>query len=87
MCLEIQERDPVYFLPAPRLAWQAALPTVKLDLLASMLLTVEKGITGGICHAIYRYAKTNNKYVKDYDRNKKYSHLNFLWMGNVTKVA
>ena len=35
-----------------------------------MLLTVAKGIRGGISHSIYRYAKTNNKYTKDYDKNK-----------------
>ena len=35
-----------------------------------MLLLVGKGIRGGICHVIYRYAKANNKYVKDYDKNK-----------------
>ena len=29
-----------------------------------MLLIVEKGIRGGICHAIHRYAKTSNKYMK-----------------------
>ena len=27
---------------------------------------VEKCIRGGICHAIYQYAKANNKYMKDY---------------------
>ena len=36
-----------------------------------MLLTVEKGIRGGICHSVYRYAKANNKYMKDYDRKKE----------------
>ena len=36
-----------------------------------MLLIVEKGIKGGICHAIHRYTKTNNKYMKDYDKNKE----------------
>ena len=29
-----------------------------------MLLVVEKEIRGGICHAIHRYAKANNKYMK-----------------------
>ena len=30
-----------------------------------MLLMVEKGIRGGICHATHRYTKANNKYMKD----------------------
>ena len=53
-----------------------------------MLLMVEKGIRGGICHSIYKYAKANNKYIKDYDKNKIviFSILGcilFIWMGNV----
>ena len=32
---------------------------------------VEKGIKGGKCHSIYRYAKANSKYIKDYDKNKE----------------
>ena len=35
-----------------------------------MLLMVEKSIKGGICHSIYQYANANNKYMKDYDKNK-----------------
>ena len=30
---------------------------------------VEKGIRGGLCHAIHRYAKLNNKYMKNSDKN------------------
>ena len=33
-----------------------------------MLLIVEKGIRGEICHAIHQYAKTSNKYMKDYGK-------------------
>ena len=29
-----------------------------------MLFIADKGIRGGICHAIHRYAKVNNKYIK-----------------------
>ena len=36
---------------------------------------VGKGIRGGICHSIYRYARANNKYMKDYDKNKEPSYL------------
>ena len=60
------------FLTAPRLAWQAALKKikVKLDFLTDtdLLLMVEKGIWGGICHRIYQYLK-GNKYMKSYDEN------------------
>ena len=36
-----------------------------------MLLMVKKGIRSGICHAIHRYAKANNKSMKNYDKNKE----------------
>ena len=35
-----------------------------------MLLMVEKGIRGGICHFIYQYGKVSNQHMKDYDKNK-----------------
>ena len=40
-----------------------------------MILMVEKSITGGICHSLYRYVKANNKFMKDYDKNKELSYL------------
>ena len=46
-----------------------------------MLLMVEKGIRGRIWHSIYRYAKANKKYVKDYDKNKELSYLQY-WNAN-----
>ena len=75
MCLEIYELDPSYFYSAPGLAWQSCLKKtgVKLELLTDidMLLMFEKGIRGGMCQATYRYAKADNKYVKNYDENKE----------------
>ena len=47
-----------------------------------MLLIPEKGIGGGICHAICRYAKANNKYMKDYDENEEPSFLEYLDANN-----
>ena len=63
--IEMHELDPAHFLSAPGSAWQACLKKaeVQLELLPDidLLLMVEKEIRGGICHAIHRYAKPNNK--------------------------
>ena len=74
MGLKINELGPAKFLSAPELAWQAALKMkVQLDLLTDidMLLMAEKVIRGGIYHSVYEYVKGNNKYMKDYDKNKE----------------
>ena len=48
-----------------------------------MLLMVEKGTRREICHSIYRYAKANNKYMKDYDKNKESSYLQYWDVNNL----
>ena len=52
-----------------------------------MLLIVEKGIRGGICHAIHRYTKANNKYMKDYDKTKDSSYLKSWDVNNLYRWA
>ena len=53
----------------------------KLELLTvyGMLLMIEKNIRGGICQATHRYAKANNKYMKNYDKNNEYLDVNNLY--------
>ena len=86
-CIEIYELDPVYFVSAPGLAWQACLKKteVKLELITDydMLLMIEKGIRGGICQATHKYAKANNKYMKNYDKNNESSYLKYLDANNL----
>ena len=36
-----------------------------------MLLSVGKRITGRMCHAIHRYTKTNQKHMKNYNKNQE----------------
>ena len=56
-CIEIYELDPAHFLSAPGLARQACLKKagVELEILTDIdiLLMAEKGIFGGVCHAIH----------------------------------
>ena len=56
MCLKEYELDPAHFISLPGLASQACLKKnhIELELLTNsdMLLMVEKGIRGGICHSI-----------------------------------
>ena len=44
---------------------------------------VEKGIRVGACHAIHRYAKANNKYMKDYNKDEEESFLEYLDASNL----
>ena len=48
-----------------------------------MLLMVGKGMRGGICHTINRYAKTNNKYMKVYDKNIELSYFKYWDVNNL----
>ena len=86
-CIEIYELDPAHFLSALGLAWQACLKKskVELELLTDidMLLMVEKGTRGGICQAIHRYAKANNKYMKNYNKDIISSYLMYLDANNL----
>ena len=58
----------------------------RLELLTdiNMLLMVEKGIRGGITQAGKRYAKTNNKYMKNlYNPDEKNIYLQYLGANNL----
>ena len=87
MCIKEYELDPAHFLSLPGLAWQACLKktNIELELLTDydMLIMVEEGIRGGICHSIHRYAKANNKYMKNYNNNEESSYIQYLDANNL----
>ena len=86
-CIEIYGLDPSYFYSAPRLSWQACLKKTdaKLQLLTDyqMLLMVDAGIRGGMCQSTHRYAKANNKYMKNYHKRIESSYLTYLDANNL----
>ena len=49
----------------------------------NMLFLFEKGIRGGICNAISKYEKANNKYMKNYDNNKESTYLMYVDANNL----
>ena len=87
MCLKEYELDPAHFLSLPGLAWQASLKKTNIELEPltdyDMLLMVEEGIRGGICHSIHRYAKASNKYMKNYNNNEESSYIQYLDANNL----
>ena len=48
-----------------------------------MLLMVERKIRGGVCNAIHRYVKANNKYMKYYNKIKESSYIEYLDANNL----
>ena len=87
MCLKEYEPDPAHFLSLSGLAWQVCLKktNIELELLTDddMLLMVEEGIRGGICHSIHRYAKADNKYMKNYNNNEESAYIQYLDANNL----
>ena len=90
-CIQTYELDPAHFISLTGLAWQACSEKtgVELELLTDydMLLMIEEGITGGICHTVHRYAKANNKYMKNYDKSKESSYIQYLDANNLYGAA
>ena len=86
-CIEIYEPDTAHFYQHLDEHDQLVLKKseVKLELLTDidMLLMFEKGTRGGICQSIYRHAKANNKYMKNYDKNKEASDPMYLDENNL----
>ena len=87
MCIKVYELDLIHFVSLPGLAWQACLKktNIELELLTDydMLLMIEEGIRGGICHPIHRCAKANNKYMKNYNNNEDSSYIQYLDANNL----
>ena len=86
-CLKYYKLDPCHYYTAPVLAWDACLKLTKQELKLltdyDMLMMFEKGIRGGISHISKRYAEANNKYMKDFDKTKPSTFIQYLDANNL----
>ena len=83
-CLKFYGLDPCHYFSSPRLSWFEMLKMtgVRLEKIVDidMYLFIEKGVRGGISYIAKRYAKANNKYMKDYDLKKMLKFITYLDM-------
>jgi len=85
--------DPAYYVSLPGFAFDAML--LKVDNLVKahggmhlmtdpdMYLMIERAIRGGVSMIIKRYAKANNKYMKNYARHIASSFIKYVDMNNL----
>ena len=87
ICIKNYRLDPLWYYPAPGLAWDAALKIseIQLELLTDpdMYLIVEDGIRGGISTIMKRYAKANNKYTNDFNPEEGSVFIQYLDANNL----
>ena len=86
-CLKFYGLDPCHYFSSPGLSWDAMLKMtgmrLKKVLDIDMYLFIEKGLRGGISYIAKRYAKANNKYMKNYDPKKSSKFITYLDMNNL----
>ena len=86
-CLKSYGFDPCHYFSSPGLSWEAMLKMTGLKLEkisdSDKYFFIEKGLRGGIPYIAKRYAKANNKYMKDYDPKKQSTFISHLDMNNL----
>ena len=86
-CLRYYKLDPTHYFSSPGLAWDAMLKmtNVKLDLITDIDMEnmVQLGMRGGVSTIMHRHEKANNKYMKNYEKDKDSSYLMYLDANNL----
>ena len=86
-CLQYYKLDPCHYFTSPGLSWDAMLKMtdIKLELMTDidMFQFIEKGLRGGISYIANRYGKANNKYMKDYNKDKPSKYIIYLDANNL----
>ena len=86
-CSKFYKLDPCHYFSSPGLSWDAMLKMtgVKLEKISDIdkCLVIDIGLNIIISYIAKRYAKANNKYMKDYDPKKPSKFITYLDMNNL----
>ena len=86
-CMQYCELDPCYYFTSRGLSWDPMLnmTNIKLELLTDidMFQFIEKGMRGGVSYIANRYGKSNNKYMKNYDKKTLSKYITYLDANNL----
>ena len=86
-CMQYYKLDPCHYFTSPGLSWDAMLKMtdIKLEIMTDidMFQFIEKGMRGGISYIANRYGKANNKYMKDYNKDKPSKYIMYLDANNL----
>lgn len=85
--IENYSLDPAHYITLPSYGWDSMLlkTGVSLEQITdtNMYEFLERGIRGGISQISHRYAKANNKYLKDYNPKEKSSYIAYVDANNL----
>ena len=86
-CLTYYKLDPTHYFSSPGLAWDAMLKmtNVQLDLITDIDMEnmVQLGMRGGVSTINHRHEKANNRYMKNYEKDKEESYIMYLDANNL----
>lgn len=90
-CRKNYKLDPAFYLTTPSLSFDAMLlkTNVQLQLIEELEIVrmIQSGIRGGICLCSTRYAKSNNKYLSNYDPSIPNNYLMYIDCNNLYGFA
>ena len=86
-CLKFYWLDPCHYFSSAGLSCDAMLKMagIRLEKVVDidMYLFIEKGLRRGIPYIAKRYAKANNRYMKNYDPKKPSKYISYVDMNNL----
>jgi len=87
ICLKIYKLDPINYVTAPSISWDAMLKytNVNLELISDgdMYNFLKRAIRGGLTQCTQRIYIANNKYITKFDSSKPNNYLSYIDANNL----